>query len=169
VAEALPVGQDLGESIAAVWLHRVGKRTVGDASAKPKLFPAQKVNHLPRMEQTRKATTDLEQLVAALCAEAGITVEAIEAVITEGVQTHHRQSQLIQYQCAHLPDRELAYPVINASALTGQTGYASTALTQLAMAFLTAKAQPGKALWVLDRHSETATQGWLIAQGGGIR
>jgi hypothetical protein len=163
VTEALPVEQDLGESIAALSLRRVGKAPIADASPQPKLFSAQRLNHLPRVEQTRKSTTDLEQLVAALCAEAGITVEAIEAVITEGVQTHHRQSQLIQYQWAHLPDRELAYPVINASALTGQTGYASSALTQLAMAFLTAKAQPGRALWVLDRKSETSTQGWLIA------
>lgn len=155
--------QMAGECISVLSLRRASKKSDSATTEQIVLYPAVGNEHIPRAHQTRKAIGDLEQLVKDVCVRSNIAPDAIGGVINEGLPTNNRLQQLHEYLRTKLPRCEAQDHVFSVLPLSGQTGQPAAQITYIALAFLTAKAQPGIAVLVLDRHSETTTQGWLIA------
>ncbi|MDB6141989.1 MAG: hypothetical protein JWP80_1033 [Pseudomonas sp.] len=155
--------QMAGECISVLSLRRVSKTNDRISTDQIVLALAIGHEHCPRRQQTRKTIGDLQQLVQSLCARSNVAQYTIGGVISDGLSTNHRLQQLNEYLRNELPHCEIQDHVLAILSINGQVSQAAAQISHVALAFLTAKAQPGTAILILDRHSETTTQGWLIA------
>lgn len=152
-----------GESITLLKLRRVSKTSTRALSGEVALFPASTQEHCLRTQQPRKSIADLQMLVQGLCEQSDVAPGRIHGVISEGLCLNNRQEQLHEYLRLQLPQCDLQDHHVAVMPMCGRIGQAATQMTSVALAYLAVKAKPDGAVLVLDRESETATQGWLIA------
>ncbi|WP_223591203.1 hypothetical protein [Pseudomonas sp. A-R-19] len=150
-----------GEAVSAVLLRRQPKLTDPQTANALKLFAPIQLDHPARTSQARTDTQTLELLMAKLCKLTAIDPARVSVLIGEGALGDNRLTQLGEYARKFLPGLDLDHQV-RLNTLSARFGPVTEQWVQIGLAWLTATAKPGCAVWILDRRLSDQTRGWLI-------
>ena len=150
-----------GEAVSAVLLRRQPKLADLRSDSALKLFAPIQLDHPARTAQARTDTQALERLMAKLCELTAIDPARVSVLIGEGALGDNRLTQLGEYARKFLPGLDLERQV-HLNAISARFGPVTEQWVQIGLAWLTASAEPGCAVWILDRTLSDQTRGWLI-------
>ncbi|MNF38716.1 hypothetical protein D3C76_658480 [compost metagenome] len=150
-----------GEAVSAVLLHRQPKLADLRTDSALKLFAPIQLDHPPRTAQARIDTQTLERLMAKLCELTAIDPVRVSVLIGEGALGDNRLTQLGEYARKFLSGLDLERQV-RLNTMGARFGSVTGQWVQIGLAWLTASAEPGCAVWILDRTLSDQTRGWLI-------
>lgn len=150
-----------GEAVSAVLLRRRPKLADPQTDSALKLFAPIRLDHPARTAQARTDTQTLELLMAKLCERTAIDPARVRVLIGEGALGDNRLIQLNEYARRFLPGLDLERQV-RLNTIGARFGPSTGQWVQIALAWLTASAEPGCAVWILDRTLSDQTRGWLI-------
>jgi hypothetical protein len=150
-----------GEAVSAVLLRRQPKLADPLTDSALKLFAPIQLDHPVRTAQARTDTQTLERLMARLCELTTIDPARVSVLIGEGALGGNRLDQLNEYARNFLPG--LAFErQVRLNTMGARFGPVTEQWVQIGLAWLTASAEPGCAVWILDRRLSDQTRGWLI-------
>ena len=150
-----------GEAVSAVLLRRQPKLAEPRNDSALKLFAPIQLDHPARTAQARTDTQTLERLMAELCELTTIDPARVSVLIAEGALDGNRLSQLSEYARNSLPGLNFEQQV-RLDTMGGRFGPVTEQWVQIGLAWLIASAEPGCAVWVLERRLSDQTRGWLI-------
>lgn len=156
-----PPEEMAGEAVSAVLLHRQSAQTDPRPDSPLKLFAPIQLDHLARTSRDRPDTQIFERLMTALCEVTAINLARVSVLISGGALDRQRLIQLNEYARDFLPGLDLDRQIC-LSPLGARFGPVTEQWVQIGLAWLTARAEPGCAVWILDLTSANQTQGWLI-------
>jgi hypothetical protein len=150
-----------GEAVSAVLLRRQPKLSDPQTDSALKLFAPVQLDHPARPAQARTDTQTLERLMAKLCEITAVDPARVSVLIGDGALGGNRLSQLGEYARNFLPGLDLERQV-RLNAIGARFGPVTEQWVQIGLAWLIAGAEPGCAVWILDRTLSDQTRGWLI-------
>ncbi|EJM85981.1 hypothetical protein PMI34_04089 [Pseudomonas sp. GM74] len=150
-----------GEAVSAVLLRRRPKLAGPQTDSAMKLFAPIQLDHPARTAQARTDTQTLERLMATLCEGTAIDPARVSVLIGEGALGDNRLTQLSEYARCFLPGLDLERQV-RLNTIGARFGPVTGQWVQIGLSWLVASAEPGCAVWILDRTLSDQTRGWLI-------
>ncbi|MGF6091291.1 hypothetical protein [Pseudomonas sp. 18173] len=150
-----------GEAVSAVLLRRQPKLADPRTDSALKLFAPIQLDHQARTAQSRTDTQTLELLMAKLCELTAIDPARVGALIGEGALGGNRLTQLGEYARNFLPGLDFERQV-RLNTIAARFGPVTEQWVQIGLAWMIASAEPGFAVWILDRTLPDQTRGWLI-------